>query len=241
MQNSLSISDFRKSSIMRFLKILSSAILVMIIGIVEVLAQTVSDIEGNVYNTVSIGTQVWMKENLKTTKFNDNTDIPLVTDENACAKLSTSAYCWYNNDAATHKASYGALYNWYVVNSGYNGDKKVCPTGWHIPTDTEWTILTTYLGGESVAGGKLKETGLTHWITPNTGATNETGFTALPGGYRLYYSGNFADNRIFDEWWSSSEFNTSSAWFRHLIYGGNGVSILGMDKRYGLSVRCLKD
>jgi uncharacterized protein (TIGR02145 family) len=142
----------------------------------------VTDGDGNVYNTVTIGTQIWMKGNLKTMKFNYGTSIPNVTDNTTWAGLTSAAYCWYNNDAATYKTTYGALYNWYAVDVASNDGKNVCPAGWHIPSDAEWTTLTDYLGGASVAGSKLKETGTTHWLSPNTGATNESGFTALPGG-----------------------------------------------------------
>jgi len=142
-------------------------------------AQTLKDIEGNVYPTVNIGTQVWMAENLKTTKYNDGMAMPLVSDNNAWEALKTPGYCWYNNDAAANKNRFGALYNWYTVNT-----KKLCPAGWHVPNDKEWTTLRTYLGGEEIAGGKLKETGTTHWTSPNTDATNQTEFTALPGGGR---------------------------------------------------------
>lgn len=160
---------------------------------------TVTDSDGNVYNTVTIGTQVWMAENLRTTKYKDNTAIPLVTDNTAWTNLSTPGYCWYNNDAATNKSTYGALYNWYTVNTG-----KLCPTGWHVPTDAEWSTLTTCLGGVGVAGGKLKEAGTSHWMSPNVGATNETGFTALPSGYR-YAGGTFEYNGLGGWWWSSTE------------------------------------
>ena len=136
---------------------------------------TATDIDGNVYHTVTIGTQIWMVENLKTTRYNDGSPIPFVTDSSSWSNLTTPGYCWYNNDT-TNKNTYGALYNWFAVNTG-----KLAPTGWHVPTDDEWTTLTTYLGGESIAGGKLKETGTTHWRTPNAGATNEIGFTASSG------------------------------------------------------------
>ena len=115
---------------------------------------TVTDIDGNVYHTVTIGTQTWMVENLKTTKYNDGTAIPLVTDSTAWLNLTTPGYCWYNNDAATYKNTYGALYNWFTVNTS-----KLAPSGWHVPTDAEWTTLITYLGGETVAGGQMKSTG----------------------------------------------------------------------------------
>src|SRR5674476_633708 len=120
-------------------------------------SNTVTDIEGNVYHTVKIGTQTWMVENLKTTKYKDGTAIPLVTDNKVWINLPTPAYCWYDNDATTYKNTYGALYNWYAVNTG-----KLAPTGWHIPTDAEWTTLQNYVGGELVAGDKMKATTL--WI-----------------------------------------------------------------------------
>ena len=142
--------------------------------------------DGNTYNTIMIGTQTWMKENLKTTTFNDGTSIPLETDATKWAALTSSGYCYYNNDEATYKDTYGVLYNWYTVNTG-----KLCPSGWHIPIEADWTNLTTFLGGENGAGGKLKESGTSHWINPNSGATNETKFTALPGGERVSVNGSF--------------------------------------------------
>jgi len=199
----------------------------------------VNDIDGNTYNVVAIGTQVWMAENLKTTKYNDNSTIPLVTDASAWAALTTPAYCWYNNDEATYKATSGALYNWYTVDAASNGGKNVCPTSWHIPTDAEWTTLTTYLGA-AVAGGKLKETGTTHWLSPNTGATNETGFTALPGGYRND-TGFYGSFRDLGYWWSSTEYSTTNArWYgmSHTYASLNWGNYL---EQWGLSVRCVRD
>lgn len=195
--------------------------------------EQISDIDGNVYNIVNIGAQVWMKENLKTTKYKDGTAIPLVTNNTEWSALATPAYCWYNNDEATYKAVYGALYNWHTVNTG-----KLCPTGWHVPTDAEWTTLTTYLGGESVAGGKLKETGTIHWTTPNTGATNESGFTALPGGYREL-DGSFKTINYNGNWWSSTEASTSHVWYRGLYETTTVRS--SHAKGVGFSVRCIKD
>jgi uncharacterized protein (TIGR02145 family) len=195
---------------------------------------TIQDIEGNVYNTVKIGTQWWMAENLKTTKYNDNTSIPLVTDNTMWYSLSSPGYCWYNNNI-THKNTYGALYNWYTANTD-----KLCPTGWHVASDAEWTTLTNYLGGELDAGGKLKETGTVHWTSSNGGVTNETGFTALPGGYRIY-GGEFyliGDNGC---WWSSTESSTSNAWSRLMEAGFWSVTRNGWVKRIGLSIRCVKD
>ncbi|MCL4482236.1 MAG: fibrobacter succinogenes major paralogous domain-containing protein [Bacteroidetes bacterium] len=202
---------------------------------------SVSDVEGNTYKTVTIGNQIWMAENLKTTKYNDGTTIPLVTDSTVWKKLSTPGYCWYNNDATANKNIYGALYNWYTLNTG-----KLCPTGWHVPSDAEWTILKTYLGGETVAGGKLKETGTSHWLSPNTGATNESGFAAVPGGYR-YFGGTFYDLGGFGYWWSTTEsFSmeysfTTIAYYLQMYYGYSGVSRSSFEKQRGFSVRCLRD
>jgi uncharacterized protein (TIGR02145 family) len=194
------------------------------------------DEDGNVYTSLTIGSQVWMIENLKTTKFNDNTTIPYVTDSTDWSNLTTPGYCWYANDASTYKATYGALYNWYAVNTG-----KLCPTGWHVPTDTEWTTLTTYLGGESIAGGKLKETVSTHWRIPNAGATNESGFTALPGGHRDI-NGTFSVIGDDGYWWSVTEYgSTGKVWYRNMNYNYAGVVRVSNNKKNGHSVRCLKD
>jgi len=203
--------------------------------------KTVTDIDGNVYHTVTIGTQVWMAENLKVIKFNDGTAIPMVTNSKTWMNLSTPGYCWPNNDVATYKNTSGALYNWHTVNSGL-----LCPIGWHVPTDAEWTILITYLGGESVAGGKLKEVGTSHWTNPNSGATNETGFTALPGLSRSYGGDYFfiASNSSAGGWWSSSNANTNDAdraWYRSIFNDYDGVERKMGQQQAGLSVRCVKD
>lgn len=197
---------------------------------------TMTDQDGNVYKTVTIGTQTWMAENLRTTKYNDGTAIPNVTGDGEWENLSTGAYCNYNNTTNTDTvATYGRLYNWYAVNTG-----KLAPKGWHVPTDAEWTELTDYLGGTSDAGGKLKETGTTHWNSPNTGATNETGFTALPGGYRgdngtFYYVGGGGN------WWSATESGTDGAWYRGVGYDVSNVGRGSDNKELGFSVRCLRD
>jgi len=193
-----------------------------------------TDADGNGYHSVTIGTQVWMVENLKTTKYRDGLVIPNVTDAIAWFNLATGAYSNYNNDA-DNSADYGRLYNWYAVNTG-----SLCPTGWHVPTDSEWTTLTTYLGGENVAGGKLKEIGTIHWKSPNTGATNEKGFTGLPGGYH-HSNGTFVNIGDYGYWWSFTENDTGNAWYRNLSYGNGGVGRYYNLKRDGLSVRCLKD
>ncbi len=196
---------------------------------------TVTDIDGNVYNTVTIGTQVWMAENLKTTKYRDGTNIPNVTDNTAWGNLTTGAYCDYSN-TPSNSATYGRLYNWYAATNVHN----IAPTGWHVPTDAEWTTLTTFLGGESVAGGKLKEIGTTYWASPNTGATNETGFTALPGGYRDS-SGTFYTIGSSGFWWSATESGATFAWYRNMFYNYSDVYRNYIYKELGFSVRCVRD
>ncbi len=201
--------------------------------IVKTRTGTIADNDGNMYYTVTIDSQVWMAENLKTTKYNDDTDIPNVTEINQWASLNTPAYCWYDNDI-NYKETYGALYNFHTVNTG-----KLCPSGWHIPTDAEWSTLTSYLG-ESVAGDKLKETGTTHWCNPNTGATNETGFTALPGGYR-FHDGGFYAIGTNGQWWSSTEYTTTYAYGRSMYCLTSDVYRYYTNKESGSFVRCVKD
>ena len=195
---------------------------------------TAIDIDGNIYHTVTIGKQVWMVENLKVTKYNNGTAIPLVTDDTAWGNLTTGGYCWYNNNDVAYKNTYGALYNWYAVNTG-----KLAPAGWHVPTSYEWNTLTTYLGGMSVAGGKLKETGTTHWQSPNTGATNESGFTALPGG-RLNGSGGYCHIGMCSNWWSSTELEESADFWGN-YYEDSSMSPALYNKHFGFSVRCIKN
>jgi uncharacterized protein (TIGR02145 family) len=196
---------------------------------------TVTDIDGNVYQTVTIGTQVWMAENLKVTHYRNGDPIPHVTDGGTWSGLSTGAYCNYNNDEG-NVATYGRLYNWYAVDDSRN----IAPAGWHMPTDAEWQILVDYLGGEAVAGGKLKEAGTAHWYCPNTGATNESGFTALPGGCRDYY-GNFGFMGFDAGIWSSTEYDSNHAWYRYLDFNYSGVSRDDDSKQFGFSVRCVRD
>jgi uncharacterized protein (TIGR02145 family) len=204
---------------------------------------TVMDEDGNIYQTIGIGQQLWMAENLKTTKYNDGTDIPLITDSIAWGNLSTPGYCWYANDSNTYAQTYGALYNWYAVETG-----KLCPTGWHVPINSEWRELKDYLGEN--AGGKLKEAGTIHWNSPNTGATNETGFTALPGGYNpnnIFSDPNniFGDFGCYGIWWSATEYDTSHVgiWTMHSCNANlnNYNRHQSFSKKNGLSVRCLRD
>lgn len=203
---------------------------------------TLIDIEGNVYNTISIGNQIWMAENLKATKFTDNTSIDLVADLFDWALLAGPGMCWYNNDADTCKVVYGALYNWYTVDTVTNGMKNLCPDGWHVPSDAEWTNLTEFLGGESIAGGKMKEEGTAHWISPNIGATGESGFTGLPGGGR-FYDGTFSSLGSKAGWWSSTEVESFpwSARGRYLYYNYTHTYRGFGSKNDGFSVRCVKN
>jgi len=195
-----------------------------------------TDADGNVYHIVTIGTQTWTVENLKTTHYNDGTAIPLVTDNTAWVNLTTPGYCWYNNGAATNKATYGALYNWYAVHTG-----KLAPAGWHVPTTAEWDTLATHLGGAAIAGGKLKETDTIHWYPPNTGATNESGFFALPGGSRDG-TGSFYGFSYEGSWWCTAVTNESGAFYRSIYFdSGNLDAISSATGSYGLSVRLLRN
>jgi uncharacterized protein (TIGR02145 family) len=199
--------------------------------------KVIRDGDGNIYTPVKIGTQIWLIENLKTTRYNDGTPIPKVADFSSWSNTSDDAYCWYNNDSSAYKASYGALYNWYAVDHG-----KLCPTGWHVPSNDEWTILTDYLGGLAASSGKLKESGTAHWNSPNGESTNSSGFTALPGGYRSYSDGAYFSKGDNGSWWSSTPGTVSGAWMRAMTnYDTFDVREISTYLEYGISVRCLKD
>ncbi len=194
---------------------------------------TVSDYDGNTYNTIIIGTQTWMQENLKTTHYRDGSPITNITDNAAWTGLTTEAYCWYNNDIG-NKNIYGALYNYYAVSDS----RRLCPAGWHVPSDSEWNTLATYLGGEDVAGAKLKEVGTLHWVSTNTETTNESGFTALPGGCRQ--SGYFSSLTTYCDLWSYTSFD-ATVWYRVINTGSNSFTKSTCGKSLGFSVRCIKD
>jgi uncharacterized protein (TIGR02145 family) len=198
------------------------------------LSTSVTDIDGNIYGTVQIGNQVWMSENLKTSRYRNGDLIPIVTDNTAWGALTNGSRSLYSNDSTTYENPYGNLYNWYAVTD----NRGLCPNGWHAPTDAEWTILTTYLGGESVAGGKMKSIGT--WNAPNTGATNESGFSVLPGGFRSN-DGSIYNIRGLAFFWSAPEYDITFAWLRYLNYD---IGYVGRDsyvKSVGASVRCLRD
>ena len=197
-------------------------------------AGTVQDQSGNFYNTVAIGTQVWFKENLRTKKYRSGALIPVKTNTDTSTLVGQMYY--YGNDSLTNYPVYGALYNWMATQVS----DSLCPTGWHVPTDAEWTTLTTYLLAEGVAGGKMKSIGTTYWNSPNTGATNETGFSVLPGGGRGS-DGIFSSIRSNAFFWSATEYEVTHAYFRAL-FNANGFGLsLTANKSDGLSVRCLKN
>jgi uncharacterized protein (TIGR02145 family) len=196
------------------------------------------DIDGNIYTTVKIGTQTWMKENLKTTKYRNGDPIGTTTPATLNISAETAPkYQWAYAGNESNVATYGRLYTWYAATDSRN----ICPTGWHLPTDSEWTTLTTFLGGGNDVGGKLKETGTTHWLSPNAGATNSSGFTALPGGHR---NDDWTFSTLGDSgtWWSSTEYNSDYPWNRGMncyfsdLYRDNRGS-----KACGFSVRCVRD
>ena len=192
---------------------------------------SISDKDGNKYKTVQVGTQTWMAENLKTTRFNDNTIVPLVTNTNDWDNLTGPGLSWYNQDSV----AYGGLYNWYAVNTG-----KLCPTGWHVPSEDEWNTLSNFLGGDTISGGKIKEFGTHHWLSPNTDATNESGLSALASGFRTS-AGGFNNIRRACYFWSSDEFNSVDGYYRFILYNYGETSPSNADKRSGFSVRCIKD
>jgi uncharacterized protein (TIGR02145 family) len=211
-----------------------------------------TDADSNHYPVVKIGEQTWMAENLKTTHYSNGKSIPLISGNNSWAALSLTdrAYCWYNDDSTAYAQTYGVLYNWLAAmdstsasSTNPSGVQGVCPTGWHLPSDTEWKELTDYLGGMNVAGGKLKETGTTLWAKPNTAATNETGFSALPAGARYYEDGTFFWVGEYSVWWGASEVSAENTWGRGVYYADGTVYRVdeGGSKRNGLSVRCVKD
>lgn len=198
-------------------------------------AYKLTDIDGNVYDSVIIGTQVWMLQNLKVTKFNDGTPIPSTTDNDIWGNLLMPAYNWYNNDAPTYKNTYGALYNWYTIGIG-----NLCPTGWHVPSYDELNTLINFLGGKALAGGKLKETSTAHWSNPNTGANNESGFTSLPGGYR-HETGPYGWIGTNGFWWSANENDATDAIMLYMEYDYGDAYLHYSSKKYGYSVRCLRN
>jgi uncharacterized protein (TIGR02145 family) len=200
---------------------------------------TVTDADGKTYKTIPIGNQIWMAENLKTTKFNDGTLIPLVTSSSSWTNVLSPAYCWFDNDNTLYENIYGGFYNWFAVNTG-----KLCPAGWHVPSDSEWQQMIDFLGGNSTAGSKLKETGDNNWIAKNADASNTSGFTAMPAGLRRSGDGIFGGAGSFGGWWSTTELNSSplgTAWARYVSGDTTAISRSEIFKIDGFSVRCLQN
>ncbi len=210
---------------------------------------TISDIEGNVYKTIIIGTQTWMAENLRTTKYTDNTEIDLITDDGKWGNLETPGYCWYENNEHLYADIYGAYYNWLVVYTS-----RLCPTGWHVPSDDEWKTLEMNLGmskeqadaedsrGISEGAG-IKEAGTNNWIPGGSVGTNESGLTGLPGGLRTSFVGAFEDEGLTCNWWTSTGYYPIGgiAYYRSLSYSSSRIGRNLKNIKGGLNVRCIKD
>ena len=185
--------------------------------------------------SVTVCTQVWANKNLAVSCYRNGDIIPEVRDANSWGALTTGAWCWYNNDSANYW-QYGKLYNWYAVND----PRGLALTGWHVPTSNEWITLQNCLGGSSLAGGAMKETGVLHWLSPNTGATNSSGITALPAGSRGV-NGSFNAIGMSGCWWSSTETNTTASWYRAIYNSSAELYESYSDKKGGLSVLLIKD
>lgn len=223
-----------------------------LLSIIQTIQVGVNDLDGNRYKVIIIGDQIWMAENLRTTKYNDGASIPLVTDYTEWSNLTNPGYCWYQNND-NYGYTVGALYNWYAAKSN-----KLCPTGWHVPTDAEWTTMENYLIANgfnydgTTTSNKIAKAlaSTTEWVSSSeTGAVgntdypskrNATGFTALPGGYRIW-DGTFDHITYYGIWWSATEDDASSAWFRSLSFISSSMVRSYYGKNYGFSVRCIKD
>lgn len=200
------------------------------------LPATVTDIDGNVYETVKIGNQLWMAENLRVTHYRNGSDIPNITENAAWTGLTTGARCYYDNDSATYDTAYGVLYNGYAIADSRN----IAPEGWHVATKEDWNELQTALGGSVAIGGKLKEEGTMHWISPNTGATNESDFGALPGGLRNE-AGAFSNLTSSGYWWAPDEVAGENLGIRSLYCNELNIFTYNFGKKLAFSVRCVKD
>ena len=197
---------------------------------------------------VTIGTQIWTTKNLDVATYRDGTPIPKITTNTDWTAMTTGAWCWFNNDSATYAATYGRLYNWYAVAGIWNEAsktdvsqrKQLASAGYHIPSDPEWTTLENYLGGASVASGKMKEEGTSHWLTPNIGASNSSGFSARSGGLRGN-NGSYESFGIGVCFWSSTSLSSNVAKHRLLVYSNGNLYTVNNNKNNGFSVRCLRD
>jgi len=217
----------------KFINIMRSLLVLLTFWFQGVFAQTISDIDGNIYNTVQIGSQVWMQENLNVSRYRNGDNILKIDGSMAWQNNTQPAYTVYNNDPSV-EAVYGKLYNWLAVTDS----RGACPEGWKIPSDADWTILSDFLGGVLVAGGKMKEAGFTHWSSPNTGADNSSGFTALPAGLRAS-NGDFYHLTEVTGWWSSTEYDAENSWMRDIFWDSATLN-RSMGKFVGFSCRCIK-
>ena len=216
---------------------MKKALLLLVIAQVAIFVTTCKDKPTDPtisYEQVTIGSQVWMKKNLDVDHYRNGDPIPKVTDSTQWANLTTGAWCNYKNNSAFGEI-FGKLYNWYAVND----PRGLAPQGWHIPSDSEWKVITIFLDGEEVAGGKMKDTS-TVWAQKSSGASGESGFYGLPGGYRQFDS-KFGDIGDYANWWSSTESSFTSAWFFNIMSEYNYLYRIYDDKKYGFSVRCVKD
>jgi uncharacterized protein (TIGR02145 family) len=200
---------------------------------------SVTDQEGNEYKTIVIGDQEWMAENLKTSHYRNGDLIPTETDNGVWSGLTTGATCWYNNDSATYDCPYGKLYNWHAVADARN----LCPSGWHVPSETDWSLLSAFLGGASVAGGKMKSTDTSYWISANSSVDNSSGFSGLPSGYRVPNTGTFFNISNVGFWWSTTQPSIISALYFYLTANDNNLGSFSFDfgTSAGYSVRCMRD
>lgn len=216
-------------------KLILTVVIFLSLGLTSMMAQmTVKDVDGNVYKTITIGKQVWMSENLKTTKYRNGEVIGTTSPSGQDIRnLVGPKFQWAFGGKDSNSDVYGRLYTWYAITD----DRGVCPAGWHVPTDAEWTALVTFLGGDVIAYSKLKESGEIHWLKYDTGS-NETGFTALPGGIRNG-RGPFDDMGTSGYWWSSTEYGATEAWYRYMGNSSGSLSRFLYLKRNGLSVRCV--
>ena len=197
---------------------------------------TISDIEGNTYKTIGIGSQIWMAENLRVTRLNDGTIIPEEINDSIWVKLISPAVCWYYNDSISYQQIYGPLYNFYVVNTGL-----LCPIGWHVPARSEWETLANFVGGEKIAGGKLKQSDGSHWNEPNPCYLNNYQFMALPAGCRRQYDGEFRDIGDIGYWWTSTPDDYFTAECQAMLHDDTSLSRSIVNKKVGFSIRCIKD
>jgi uncharacterized protein (TIGR02145 family) len=218
------------------MKIRILTLIYLFVNTISILAQTVTDVDGNTYNTISIGNQIWLTENLKVTKYNDQVPISLVLDDASWSTQTQDAYCYYQGDIA-NASIYGNLYNWHVVNNA----KNVCPSGYHVPSIADWEELITFVGGNAVAGGKLKEMGLEHWLDPNTGADNSSSFTLLPSGWRANNNGFYESLSQMAFVWSSTSVDAQSSSIILVGYDSPACYTSESHILTGLPIRCLKD